>query len=307
MATSRRRFIQTLAATSAVVASQSSWAKTSAAPLISCNQYSWFTFYEREKRSWGENLDASLAEYVKSGLKAFEPSFYSTKDVKTLAPLLKKYQLALPSAYIGSILHEDAESQKTIETAIAIAKEAKPLGLSILVTSPNPIRWGGSEIKSDAQLIKQAKNLDLLGSELKKQGITLAYHTHDAEFKAGAREFHHMLQNTHPENVSLCLDAHWIYRGAGNSQVALFDIVKMYGKRVVELHIRQSVGQIWGETFGEGDIDYPRLVRELKTMNIKPLLVLEQCLEAQSPNTLNAIQAHQQDLAYAQKVFKGWV
>lgn len=307
MATSRRRFIQTLAATSAVVASKPSWSNASATPFISCNQYSWFTFYEREKRSWGENLDASLAEYVKSGLKAFEPSFYSTNDVKTLAPLLKKYQLALPSAYIGSILHEDAESQKTIETAIAIAKEAKQLGLSILVTSPNPIRWGGTEIKSDEQLIKQAKNLDLLGSELKKQGITLAYHTHDAEFKAGAREFHHMLQNTHPQNVSLCLDAHWIYRGAGNSQVALFDIVKMYGKRVVELHIRQSVGQIWGETFGEGDIDYPRLVRELKTMNIKPLLVLEQCLEPQSPNTLNAIQAHQQDLAYAQKVFKGWV
>ena len=307
MVPSRRRFIQTLAATSALTASKPSWANTLATPVISCNQYSWFTFYQREKRSWAENLDASLAEYVKSGLKAFEPSFYSASDVKTLAPLLKKYQLTMPSAYLGSTLHEDAESKKTIETALAIAKEAHPLGLSILVTNPNPIRWGGTEIKSDEQLIRQAKNLDLLGSELKKQGITLAYHTHNAEFRAGAREFHHMLQNTHPQNVSLCLDAHWIYRGAGNSQVALFDIVKMYGKRVVELHIRQSVGQIWGETFGEGDIDYPRLVRELKAVNVKPLLVLEQCLEPQSPNTLNAIQAHQQDLTYAQKIFKGWV
>lgn len=68
--------------------------------------------------------------------------------------------------------------------------------------------------------------------------------------------------------MSLCLDVHWAYRGSGNSQVALFAIIKLYGHRIAELHIRQSRGGIWSETFGEGDIDYTRLTRELWSMHV---------------------------------------
>jgi inosose dehydratase len=303
----RRHFLETLSVGGAVLMTDSTIALPSKANPISSNQYAWITFYNRDKRDWGANLDASLAEYVKSGLTAYEPSFSTVDEVKKLAPLLQKHTLSMPSAYVGSVLHEANEGKKSIETALAIAEAAQPLGLKILVSNPSPLKWGSSEIKNDAQLIEQAKNLEYLGSELRKRGVTLAYHTHDVELRAGAREFHHMLQNTDPKNVGFCLDVHWVYRGAGNSQVALFDVVKMYGKRVVELHIRQSVNNIWGETFGEGDIDYPRLVRELQAMKIKPLLVLEQCLEGQSPNTVKAVEAHQRDLAYAKEIFAGWM
>lgn len=303
----RRHFLETLSVGGAVLITDSTIAIPSKVNTISSNQYAWITFYNRDKRDWGADLDASLAEYVKSGLTAYEPSFSTVDEVKKLAPLLQKHNLSMPSAYVGSVLHEANEGKKSIETALAIAEAAQPLGLKILVSNPSPLKWGGNEIKNDAQLIEQAKNLEYLGSELRKRGVTLAYHTHDVELRAGAREFHHMLQNTDPKNVGFCLDVHWVYRGAGNSQVALFDVVKMYGKRVVELHIRQSVNNIWGETFGEGDIDYPRLVRELQAMKIKPLLVLEQCLEGQSPNTIKAVEAHQRDLAYAKQIFGGWV
>ncbi|RDB03524.1 sugar phosphate isomerase/epimerase family protein [Runella aurantiaca] len=303
----RRHFIETLAASSAVLLTNSAATFAAKASPISSNQYAWITFYNRDKRDWNADLDASLAEYVKSGLTAYEPSFSNVDEVKRLAPLLKKHNLTMPSAYVGSVLHDPTEGKRSIETALAIAEAAQPLGLKILVSNPSPLKWGSSDIKNDSQLIEQAKNLEFLGSELRKRGVTLAYHTHDVELRAGAREFHHMLQNTDPKNVGFCLDAHWVYRGAGNSQVALFDVVKMYGKRVVELHIRQSVGNVWGETFGEGDIDYPRLVRELKALKVKPLLVLEQCLESQSPNTVKAVEAHQRDLAYAKQVFADWL
>lgn len=303
----RRRFIETLTASSAVLLTNSATAFAPKASPISSNQYAWITFYNRDKRDWNADLDASLAEYVKSGLTAYEPSFSNVEEVKRLAPLLKKHNLTMPSAYVGSVLHDPTEGKRSIETALAIAEAAQPLGLKILVSNPSPLKWGSSDIKNDSQLIEQAKNLEFLGSELRKRGVTLAYHTHDVELRAGAREFHHMLQNTDPKNVGFCLDVHWVYRGAGNSQVALFDVVKMYGKRVVELHIRQSVGNVWGEIFGEGDIDYPRLVRELQALKVKPLLVLEQCLEGQSPNTVKAVEAHQRDLAYAKQVFAGWV
>ena len=112
-----------------------------------------------------------------------------------------------------------------------------------------------------------------------------------------------MMVGTDPAHVTLCLDAHWVYRGSGNSQVALFDIVKLYGPRITELHLRQSQNGVWTEAFGPGDIDYPRLAAGLLRIGVKPLLVLEQAVEAGSPNTMNAVEAFQKSTAYTRQVF----
>lgn len=271
---------------------------------VSCNQYTWITFFRREGRDWSADLDKSLAEYVQSGFKAFEPSFTKVEEVHELAPLLKKYKLALSSFYVNSTLHDTAVAQQSIDTVLAIAKAAQPLGTKIVVTNPSPIRWGGPENKNDAELTEQARNLDRLGAALRKMGMTLSYHTHDIELRAGAREFHHMLLNTDPANVTFCMDVHWVYRGSGNSELAVFDVLKLYGKRITELHIRQSKDGIWQETFQpEGDINYPRLVQELKKMGVTPHLVIEQCLEEKSPHVLTTVEAHQKDLAAVKQTF----
>ena len=270
---------------------------------ISCNTYNWITFYAREGKNWGENWDECIAEFVKTDIKAFEPSIGTAEEAKIIWASLKNYGIAMPSVYVGSVLHNE-ESAKNILQIIEIADVVKHFGTKIIVTNPNPLKWGGSELKTDADLVRQAKNLDKLGAELSKRGIKLAYHTHDVELKAGAREFHHMLQNTSPKNLSFCMDVHWIYRGSGNSQVAVFDVLKMYGNRIVELHLRQSVDGIWKETFGEGDIDYPRFAAELKRLKIQPHLVIEQCVEEKTPNTLHAVEAHNVDLKEVKNIFK---
>ena len=309
MPVNRRHFLTSLAAlSSATLLPDASTvdARPPAKPsVISCNAYTWNTFYGREKKQWMADPDASLTEYVKTGLTAYEPSFNNAGEVGKLAPYLTKYKLAMPSLYVNSSLHRTDEAQKSIESVLAIADAAKPLGARIIVTNPNPIKWGSDDDKTDAELIEQAKNLDRLGAELRKRGITLAYHTHAPEHRQAAREFHHMLLASDPKNVSLCLDAHWVYRGSGNSQVALFDVVKLYGKRIVEVHIRQSKGGIWQEVFSDGDIDYARLSIALKAQTISPLLVLEQCLEKGSPNTLGPVDAHKQDITYAKNVLAG--
>lgn len=184
-----------------------------------------------------------------------------------------------------------------------IALAAKALGTRIIVTNPSPIRWGTPEDKDDAALRTQAANLEKLGSLLKAQGMTLAYHNHDIELRQGAREFHHMMASTDPRYVSLCLDVHWIYRGAGNSQIALMDVVRLYGKRIAELHLRQSVGHVWSEVFGKGDIDYERLVTALVKLKVRPHLVMEQCVEDKTPDTADVVTAHRQGLKYVSEVF----
>ncbi|WP_080240641.1 sugar phosphate isomerase/epimerase family protein [Spirosoma rigui] len=270
---------------------------------LSCNAYTWNTFYQRAQKRWMADPDASLTEYVKTGLTAYEPSFTHVDEVRKLAPFLKTYRLTMPSLYVNSTLHRTSDAQQSIEAVLAIADAAKPLGTRIIVTNPDPIKWGSEDDKTDADLTRQAANLDRLGAELRRRGLILAYHTHAPEHRQAAREFHHMLLASDPRNVSLCLDAHWVYRGSGNSQVALFDVVRLYGKRIVEVHIRQSKQGIWQETFGDGDIDYRRLAGDLKAQGVQPLLVLEQCLEKGSPNTLDPITAHLQDISYAKEVF----
>jgi len=112
-----------------------------------------------------------------------------------------------------------------------------------------------------------------------------------------------MMAGTDPAALSLCLDAHWVYRGAGHSQVALFDVLKLYGSRVVELHLRQSTGNIWSEAFGDGDVDYRALAGKLLAANRRPLLVLEQGPENGTPQTLRTADVHRRSAHYVREVF----
>ncbi|RPJ33670.1 MAG: sugar phosphate isomerase/epimerase [Planctomycetaceae bacterium] len=270
---------------------------------VACNQYSWSVFYAREKKDFNASLDAGFADVSASGIDGFEPGVGGLAQIEQMAPVLKKHGLEMRSLYVNSTLHEAGQADKSIEEVLAAAAKAKTIGTRIIVTNPSPLRWGGQENKNDEQLKIQAEALNKLGVKLKAMGLTLAYHNHDMELRNAAREFHHMMVGTDPQNVTLCLDAHWVYRGSGNSQVALFDVVKLYGSRVTELHLRQSQNGVWTEAFGPGDIDYPRLAESLLKVGVKPLLVLEQAIEDGSPNTMKPVEAFKQSTAYVRQVF----
>lgn len=114
----------------------------------------------------------------------------------------------------------------------------------------------------------------------------LAYHTHDSEMRCGAREFTHMMRAVDPACMDFCFDAHWIYRGCGNSQVAMEDILEMYGSRIVSLHLRQSLGGIWPEYLQPGDIDYSPLWSSLKTRGFDGPAIIETAFEDGTPSDL---------------------
>jgi len=222
---SRRRFLQdmmlTLPLAAAVPAGAARTALAAGGKLhVSCNQYPWAVFYGREGRDFGASLDTALAEVAASGIDGFEPGVGGLQQVQKIAPLLKKHGLEMRSLYVNSTLHEAGQVDRSIEQVLAAAAKAKAVGTRIIVTNPSPIRWGGPENKDDEQLKTQAAALNTLGAELRRMGLTLAYHNHDIELRQAAREFHHMMVGTGPKNVTLCLDAHWVYRGAGNSAPA---------------------------------------------------------------------------------------
>lgn len=303
---SRRTFLGGLTAAAAIGARPAAAAAPRRDLHLACNQYPWLTFYGREGRDFGSSLDVALGEIASCDINGFEPLAASPEEIDRLAPLLEKHGLAMRSLYVNSVLHEEAAIQDSMKQVLAIAERARRIGTRIIVTNPSPIRWGGPEDKDDAQLRLQAGALDELGARLGAMGMTLAYHNHDAELRNAAREFHHMMVGTDPKRITLCLDAHWIYRGSGNSAVALFDIVRLYADRITELHLRQSKDRVWTEALGEGDIDYPALARFLLERGIKPHLVLEQAVEGGTPKTVNAVEAHRQSARYARRVFAGF-
>ncbi len=271
---------------------------------ISCSAYDWTTFYKRNGKKWGDDIPKDIAEYAKSGMSALEPNITSVALANELIPQLKKHGISMPSIYVNSVLHEKEKVKEGIKTILAIADRVKSYGTSIIVTNPSPINWGGDELKTDDELAVQAAALNKLGAKLKLKGIKLAYHTHDMEMKAGAREFHHMLQNTDDENMGFCFDLHWVYQGSMDSALAVYDTLKIYGHRIVELHLRQSKDGIWSEALDVGsDIDYQKIAKELLKINVNPHLVIEQCVSEKTPKTMTAIEAHRRDLAWVKKTF----
>ncbi len=304
---SRREFLE-LGTASLVMPLLSRFAKaddTSDTPHIATNTYPWRMFAKRANRPYARHTNELLGQIAATGIAGYEPIVEAASELDGLEDRLSVHGLQMRSIYVNSILHNKTRADESIANVISIAKLAKALGTRIIVTNPSPIRWGGTEDKTDVQLRLQAKSLDSLGEELRKLGITLAYHNHDAELRQGGREFHHMLTATDPQHVKFCLDAHWIYRGCGNSEVAVFDAMTNYRDRIVELHLRQSKGGVWTEIFSmTGDIDYRRLFDDLADRSIHPHLVLEQAIEAPSPVRLSVVEAHRQSLANLQKAFE---
>ncbi len=266
---------------------------------LSTNSYSWHVYYQREKRNFGADLDAGLADVARSGLDGYEPGVGGPGDIDRLEPLLKKHGLEMRSIYCGSAMHEEALAEKSIERITAVAERAKAGGTKIVVTNPNPI----GKAKTDDQLRTQADALQRLGERLAGLGMTLAYHNHDQEMRQEGREFHSVMKGTDAKVVTLCLDAHWVWRGAGNSSKVLSGVVGLYGARVSEVHIRQSVNGVWSETMGDGDIDYTAVVKGLVAAGAKPHLVMEIAVEKGTPHTMDAVEAHRRSAEYVRKVF----
>ena len=291
----RRQFLTTaLAVTGAVLATKTLFAQENKRLHVAINQFTCNNIYRREKIDFWTRL----AELKSLGVDGLEVTVGSAADAENRGKQLADHGLAMRSIYTGINLHDENAAEKEIARVLALGEKAKAFGTEIVVF--NPAAKSG---KSDAELVLQSKNLDIVGAGLKKIGLSFAFHYHTTELEFGGREFQHILCGTDPKNVSLCFEQHWSYRASGNSQVAVFDHLKLYGDRAVEVHLRQSVGGIWSETFGDGDIDNVRLAAGLKKLPKMPHVVLEQAAEKETPKTMTPVDVFRQSVDYIRRVF----
>lgn len=270
--------------------------------IVGTQSYTWYQAYqEAQGKPLAEHWDEVLAQVAQAGCQAFENTVDAIATpalAEAMGRLLAKHGLSMPSVYAGSRLHDEGW-EESVREVLERARLARQLGATVLVTNPQPL----PQDKTDAQLRLQARALDTLGRELRSLGLRLAFHNHSVEMRASAREFHHMLLGTDPAHVGLCLDTHWIYRGAGNSQVALEDIVQLYGARIASLHLRQSRSGVWTQTLCDGDLDYGPLVASLRALRFDGPLIMEQAVEAGTPTGLPPVERERLSRQWVRTVF----
>lgn len=271
---------------------------------IGAEFYPFHQTYQERGSTVRENLDEVLSTIVSAGLNLYEPfAPDSDEEAGEIEVLLKKYEVRIETAYVNVRLHEEAIWREQVESAMVKALRAKQLGARIIVTNPEPIQWGGTQDKSDAQLRFQARALAGLGERMNSNGLRLGYHTHDSEMRHGARELHHMLQAVPHETMGFYLDPHWVYRGCGNSALAVEDVVRIYGRRVEALHLRQSINDIWTEHLCDGDIDYKWMATELGKQGFDGPLILETAFEEGTPRALPLDESLRRSAEYTRTVF----
>ena len=188
---------------------------------VSTNTYPWSTFATRNGRAFQPRSDETLDAIAAAGLTGYEPALTDVAELDGLGPRLQARGLRMPSLYASRYAARRGAGAGQCRERPAHRAPRGTMGTRIIVTNPTPIRWGGPENKTDAQIRSQAAALDRLGREVRALGLTLAYHNHDSELRLGGREFHHMLTATDPAHVKFCLDAHWVFRGCGDPGRAL--------------------------------------------------------------------------------------
>lgn len=277
--------------------------KTDAKSVVACQMYPWFQRYDKNGKKWREYLDEILTILAQAGYGAWEQSYPDEAEAQVVKKSLDNHGLAARSQYVGGRWHDPESGAKTLAEAQVAAEAGRSIGVETVVCNPEPVAWGKPLDKSDDEIKRQCELFGRYGEWLSTLGMKLAYHTHDPEMRQGAREFHHMMLHTNPAHVGFCLDTHWVYRGFGNSQMALDDVILAYGDRIAALHLRQSHNGIWTETLGEGDIDHSRLVAKLKEIGFTGPITTECALETGTPMTMGFLEAERTSRDWVGRTF----
>jgi inosose dehydratase len=225
------------------------------------------------------------------------PAFFPSDGRDRTLSILRAQDLSMPSLYVGGAMHESAAADRTIAAALEFGALCAPFGCKAIVNNPDP--KPGDVPKTDAELAVQAESLNCMGRTLARHGFQLRVHHHTPQLLRNAREWRHILHNTDPEYVHICVDVDWAYEG-GFEPVAF---LREVGNRLREIHVRSAKNKVWLEDLEDSDIDYRRVAEYLRAGKLTPLIVVEL---AYRPNTI-VTRPLQEDLRlsriYAERIF----
>jgi len=266
---------------------------------MSVEGYIFQQYAARQKKALSEIVEEVFGMARKAGFHNIEinQAFFEASMRDRVLASLRANSLRMPSVYVGGAMHEERLAEQTIARALEIAALCQPFGCKAVVNNPNP--KPAPARKTDQELTVQAKSLNRMGQALQREGYELRVHHHTPELLDNAREWRHILHNTDPGYVALCLDLDWVHQGG----FAPLDLLREAGSRVHEIHVRNSRNKLWLESFEDGDIDYRPIAAYLQKQKLQPLVVVELAYRENTPVTRSLADDLRISRIYAERIF----
>jgi len=191
-------------------------------------------------------------------------------DLAMLAPILKKYDLAVPSVHIETGLLTGNRQEWNLPVGLTLegaADEAKSHGVEFVVVPY--VRPAERRTPDDWRAF--CDRLNRAGETARKAGASLCYHNHAFEFagQPGERPIDTLLDRTDPVLVGLEVDVFWV-SAAGLDPV---EFLNRHAARVRLLHLKdksRKMSVIFDESkakpsdfkeVGNGSLDFPAILR----------------------------------------------
>ena len=180
-----------------------------------------------------DEMFENLKVYREIGYSATEgASFLLNGDVEENKKRLADIGMKALHTHLPKI---DA-SPEVIREAIEGAKKAGVTNVACYMGCVGGFRFGSTEVMPTYDMVmKEIETLNTIAKELGKEGLTLSFHNHDAEFMSyfkGKPAFYHMLDNS--EYLKFQLDCGWALYGHFDPVKVLNDV----GEKLISIHVK---------------------------------------------------------------------
>ena len=254
-----------------------------------------------EALGYGQVLD-EIHDSGYTGTELGDWGFMPTEPAE-LRSELDARQLAMVGAFVQAGFSDPQTHARGAETAVRTAKllaavEGKsPFIVLADDNATNPVRTRNAgritsrESLTDAQWATFAKGVEHAARAVREQaGLRCVVHPHAAGFIETPDEIARLLELTDPKLVGLCFDTGHYRFGGGDPLVGL----RRHRDRIWHVHFKdcspglrqRSRAEEWDYfaslkhgifcELGQGDVDFPSIVNELRRTNYSGWIVVEQ-------------------------------
>jgi sugar phosphate isomerase/epimerase len=250
-------------------------------------------------KDYGQLLDIAQT-LARLGYGGFETNFASvSSQVARAADCRRDFEsrhVQFVAPHTGGLFYDKEKGADELAKLESMAGSCAQMGASYLIVSGKQLPHPEGKLDLDAVHVK-TEALNRLGAAVKKEGLRLCYHNHEAEFRDNPPEMSYLLSETDAAGVWLCLDVGHAYGLIDPAEftVAHFQRIKIFHLRD---ETRSPSGKVIYSEPGEGGINLKGIVAPLLNSNWEGWLEIEdeQYYPKPMPNPEMAMQKWRQFL-----------
>ena len=245
-------------------------------------------------------IEQVLAEMVQAGYEGTEYGTGLPTDPSELAPLLKRYGLALASNFCWVSLEDRRNHDRQLAQALAVARTLSAMRVRELILGlrggPERIALAGRVPADGSAGLTEGQWKDLrdgihaLAAACTPLGVRLSVHPHAGSYVETREELDRLLHYTDAGALGLCVDAGHLVYGGGDP----VEVIRTFGPRIRYVHIKDVNPEVLAECqtqgigfldalqryifcgLGKGNVDLQGFVEGLRRADFAGWMVVEE-------------------------------